>query len=105
MSASVRDHGDEIRFVVEDADAATAALLRAPFHAEIDGRFEKRFRRDDLLFAHDFRAIEARPTRYLGEARDRRPTPEVVDRALAWTADRHAEAGIDGWLIGSDGGR
>lgn len=60
MRASVRDHGDEIRFVVEDADAKTAALLRAQFYAEADGRFEKRFRHSDLLFARDFRAIEAR---------------------------------------------
>jgi hypothetical protein len=101
MRASVRDHGDEIRFVVEDADAATAALLRAQFYPEVDGRFEKRFRRDDLLFPHDFRAIEARWARYLREAPGRGVTPDAVDRALAWTADRHAEAGIDWWLTGS----
>jgi hypothetical protein len=101
MRASVRDHGDEIRFVVEDADAKTAALLRAQFYAEADGRFEKRFRHSDLLFAHDFRAIEARWLRYLREAPGRAVTPDAVDRALAWTADRHAEAGIDWWLTGS----
>ena len=101
MRATIREEGAEVRFVVEDADAATAALLAAQFYAEVDGRFEKRFRRDDLLFPHDFRAIEARWTRYLREARDRRVTPAAVDEALAWVADRHAGAGIDWWLTGS----
>ncbi len=101
MNASIRGQGDEVRFVVEDADAATAALLSAQFYAEADGRFEKRFRRHDLLFPHDFQAIEARWVRYLREARDRRVTPAAVDGALAWVADRHAEAGVDWWLAGS----
>jgi hypothetical protein len=101
MRATIWDRGDEACFVIEDADAATAALLRAQFYAEVDGRFEKRFRRADLLFPHDFGAIEARWVRYLREARDRRVTPEAVDLALAWIADRHAEAGIDWWLTGS----
>ena len=101
MRATIRDRGDEVCFVVEDVDAATAALLAAQFYAEVDGRFEKRFRRDGLLFPHDFGAIEARWVRYLRESRDRRVTPEAVDRALTWVADRHAEAGIDWWLAGS----
>jgi len=101
MRASIQDEGDEFRFVVEDADVATAELLRTQFYPEVDGRFEKRFRPDDLLFPHDFRAIEARWTRYLREARDRCATPAVVEGALAWIADRHAEAGIDWWLTGS----
>lgn len=101
MNASIRGQGDEVRFVVEDADAATAALLSAQFYAEADGRFEKRFRRHDLLFPHDFQAIEASWVRYLREARDRRVTPAAVDGALAWVADRHAEAGVDWWLAGS----
>ena len=101
MNPSVRDLGDEVRFAVEDVDEATAALLRAQFFTEVDGRLEKRFRHDALLFPHDFRAIEARWSRYMREARDRRVTPAAVDRALAWVADRHAEAGIDWWLAGS----
>jgi hypothetical protein len=101
MRARVHDQGDEVRFVVEDADAATAELLAAQFYAEVDGRFEKRFRHDALLFPHDFRAIAARWVRYLREARDRRVTPAAVDEALAWVADRHAGAGIDWWLTGS----
>lgn len=101
MRASVLEQGDGIRFRVEAADAATAALLRAQFFTEVDDGFEKRFRRADLLFAHDFRAIEARWARYLREAPARGVTPEAVDRALAWVADRHAEAGIDWWLTGS----
>jgi hypothetical protein len=99
--ASVHDRGGEVRFVVEDADPATARLLAAQAYTEADGRFEKRFRRDDLLFPHDFRAIEARWIGYLREAPDRRATPATVDRALAWVADHHAEAGIDWWLTGS----
>ena len=83
MRATLRDQGDEVRFVVDDADVATAAFLAAQFYAEVDGRFEKRFRRDQLLFPHDFRAIEARWIRYLREARDRPVTPAAVDRALA----------------------
>jgi len=101
VKATIRDQGDELRFVVEDADAATAALLRAQFYDEGADGFEKRFRRDRLLFPHDFRAIEARWSRYVREARDRRVTPEAVDAAIAWVADRHAEAAIDWWLAGS----
>ena len=101
MRASICDQDDELRFRVEDAEAATAALLRAQFYAEVDGGFEKRFRRADLLFAHDVRAIEARWARYLREAPERAVTPEDLDRALGWVADRHAEAGIDWWLTGS----
>jgi hypothetical protein len=101
VRANVLELGDEIHLVVEEADAATVALLRAQSYAEADGRFEKRFRRDDLLFPHDVRAIEARWRGYLLAARDRRVTPEAVDAAIAWLADRHTEAGIDWWLTGS----
>jgi len=101
MRASVQDQGDEIRFAVESADAETAGLLAAQFYTEVDGSFEKRFRRDALLFPHDFRAIETRWVRYLREASGRRVTPAAVDRVLAWVADRHAAAGIDWWLTGS----
>ncbi len=101
MRAIIRDRGDEVRFVVEDADAATAALLASQFYSEVDGRFEKRFRHDGLLFPHDFQAIEARWIGYLRKAGERNATPAAVDKALAWVADRHAEAGIDWWLSGS----
>lgn len=53
MRASIRDHGDEIRLVVENLDAATAPLLHAQLRTEADGRFEKRFWHDALLFPHD----------------------------------------------------
>ena len=101
MKASVHDHGGEVRFVLEDVDPATAVLLAAQSYVEVDGRFEKRFWRDDLLFPHDFRTIEARWIGYLLAAPERRATPAAIDQALVWIADQHAEAGIDWWLTGS----
>ena len=87
MRASILDHDDEDLFVVEDADAATAARLRAQSHPEVDGRFEKRFRREDLL-PHDV-DVAFEPEAWVGGGR-RRPLTPGVSRRRAPAAPRRS---------------
>jgi hypothetical protein len=94
------DHS--IDYIVTDREGITEAVMADMLYIEVNGVYRKSYPKDALMFAHDWRQVEANYNVFINkELHPENKNAQDIQRALQWTAEQLNQHGIRWWLTGS----
>jgi hypothetical protein len=100
MRFAIRETADSIEYVLLDRGSITDEQLSEMFYTQENGVYLRRYAKQNLMFRHDFAAIEVNYNRHQAAALGGGFTAAQMEAALAWTIDSLNSNGIKWWLTG-----
>jgi len=101
MRFAIRETDDCVQYILEDRGPITDTQLTEMFYTNRGGVYSRTYAKQNLMFPHDFAAIERNYNRHKEKALTVGFSKDDLVQALTWVADTMSSSQIRWWLTGS----